>query len=62
MALQRPLWAMNQAFAKWNLAACVKGALQLQGFDCGDPLPPQAKLPEAGMAQVRAALVSVGAL
>jgi 4-hydroxy-tetrahydrodipicolinate synthase len=62
MALQRPLWAMNQAFAKWNLAACIKGALRLQGFDCGAPLPPQAPLPDAGIAEVRAALVAVGAL
>jgi 4-hydroxy-tetrahydrodipicolinate synthase len=62
MALQRPLWAINQAFAKWNLAACVKGALRLQGFDVGDPLPPQAPLPEAGIAEVRRALESVGAL
>lgn len=62
MALQRPLWAMNQAFAKWNLAACIKGALQLQGFDCGDPLPPQARLQDTGMAEVRAALGAVGAL
>jgi 4-hydroxy-tetrahydrodipicolinate synthase len=62
MALQRKLWAINQAFAKWNLAACIKGALRLQGFAVGDPLPPQAKLPAEGIADVRRALESVGAL
>lgn len=62
MALQRPLWAINQAFARWNLAACIKGALGLQGFAVGDPLPPQAPLPPHGLAEVRAALQTLGAL
>lgn len=62
MALQRKLWALNQAFAKHNLAACIKGALQMQGYDVGDPLPPQAPLSDAGRAEVREALVAVGAL
>jgi dihydrodipicolinate synthase/N-acetylneuraminate lyase len=30
MERQRPLWRLNQAFAKYNLAACIKGGLQLQ--------------------------------
>ncbi|HLT26672.1 MAG TPA: dihydrodipicolinate synthase family protein, partial [Zeimonas sp.] len=29
MELQRPLWRLNQAFAKHNLAACIKGGLEL---------------------------------
>lgn len=62
MELQRPLWAINQAFAKWNLAACIKGALALQGFAVGDPLPPQSPLPPQGLAEVRAALHTLGAL
>ena len=32
MGLQRKLWAVNEAFAKYALAACIKGALELQGF------------------------------
>jgi 4-hydroxy-tetrahydrodipicolinate synthase len=56
MALQRRLWAMNQAFASHNLAACIKGALTLQGYDVGAPLPPQAPLSEVGFVDVRAAL------
>jgi 4-hydroxy-tetrahydrodipicolinate synthase len=62
MALQRKLWALNQAFARHNLAACIKGALTLQGYAVGDPLPPQAPLSPVGIAEVRAALNAVGAL
>ncbi len=62
MALQRRLWSLNQAFAKHNLAACIKGALTLQGYAVGDPLPPQAPLSAAGVTEVRAALEAVGAL
>jgi 4-hydroxy-tetrahydrodipicolinate synthase len=62
MALQRQLWALNQAFAKHNLAACIKGALELQGYAVGVPLPPQAPLSEAGRTEVRLALEAVGAL
>jgi dihydrodipicolinate synthase/N-acetylneuraminate lyase len=40
MAAQRELWGMNQMFAKHNLAACIKGGLELQGYDVGAPLPP----------------------
>jgi 4-hydroxy-tetrahydrodipicolinate synthase len=56
MALQRRLWALNQAFARFNLAACIKGGLALRGYEVGDPLPPQAPLPAEGIAAVRAAL------
>jgi 4-hydroxy-tetrahydrodipicolinate synthase len=62
MDLQRPLWALNRAFAKYNLAACIKGGLQLQGYDVGAPLPPQAPLPPEGVAEVKRALERIGAL
>jgi 4-hydroxy-tetrahydrodipicolinate synthase len=62
MARQRPLWALNQAFARHNLAACIKGGLRLQGYEVGDPLPPQAPLSAEGVEEVRRALVSIGAL
>ncbi|WP_321389768.1 dihydrodipicolinate synthase family protein [uncultured Desulfuromusa sp.] len=41
MTLQRELWSINQVFAKYNLAACIKAALEIQGFPVADPLPPQ---------------------
>ena len=44
MALQRKLWQMNEAFARFNLAACIKAGLQIQGYPVGDPVPPQAAL------------------
>jgi 4-hydroxy-tetrahydrodipicolinate synthase len=61
MALQRELWRLNQLFAKYALAACIKGGLELQGFAVGDPLPPQPALDAAGRAEVRALLESLGA-
>jgi 4-hydroxy-tetrahydrodipicolinate synthase len=62
MERQRPLWALNQAFAKYNLAACIKGGLELQGYDVGAPLLPQAPLPPEGVEEVRHALIAIGAL
>jgi 4-hydroxy-tetrahydrodipicolinate synthase len=62
MQRQRPLWALNQAFAKYNLAACIKGALELQGYAVGAPLAPQAPLAPEGVEEVRRALAAIGAL
>ncbi len=62
MERQRPLWALNQAFARYNLAACIKGALELQGYAVGAPLPPQAPLPPEGVEEVKQALAAIGAL
>jgi len=62
MQRQRPLWALNQAFAKYNLAACIKGALELQGYAVGAPLAPQAPLAPEGIEEVRRALAAIGAL
>ncbi len=53
---------MNEAFAKYALAACIKGALELQGFPVGAPLPPQAALDDAGRAEVALVLRAAGAL
>ena len=44
MTLQRKLWGINEAFARFNLAACIKAGLQIQGYDVGDPVPPQPAL------------------
>jgi len=44
MELQRKLWRVNEAFARFNLAACIKAGLSIQGYDVGDPVPPQAPL------------------
>jgi 4-hydroxy-tetrahydrodipicolinate synthase len=44
IALQRKLWRLNEAFARYNLAACIKAGLATQGYDVGDPVAPQAAL------------------
>jgi len=44
LRLQRELWRINEAFARLNLAACVKAGLQIQGYAVGDPVPPQTAL------------------
>jgi len=62
MQKQRPLWALNQAFARYNLAACIKGGLELQGYAVGAPLAPQAPLSAEGIEDVRRALSAIGAL
>jgi dihydrodipicolinate synthase/N-acetylneuraminate lyase len=62
MELQRQLWSINEVFAKYNLAACIKGGLELQGYPAGKPLPPQSALPPEGIEEVRLALAELGAL
>ncbi len=61
MALQRPLWRVNEIFAKYALAACIKTGLAVQGFAVGDPIPPQRPLAEAARQEIRAVLASLGA-
>lgn len=56
MDLQRRLWPLNQAFAAHNLAACIKGGLQLQGYDVGDPIPPQLPLTPIGRRLIQQAI------
>ena len=34
-AMQRPLWRINELFEKYSLAACIKAALEVQGFAVG---------------------------
>jgi 4-hydroxy-tetrahydrodipicolinate synthase len=42
--LQRRLWRFNELFARFNLAACVKSALEDQGYEMGAPIAPQSAL------------------
>jgi len=60
MELQRRLWRINEAFARFNLAACIKAGLQMQGYDVGDPVPPQAALTPEQRRLLEAALADVG--
>lgn len=62
MELQARLWGINQIFARYSLAACIKAGLDMQGFAVGDPVPPQAPLGEAAREDIRRVLEAVGAL
>jgi 4-hydroxy-tetrahydrodipicolinate synthase len=59
MSLQRPLWRINEAFARFNLAACIKAALQIQGYAVGDPVPPQPALSADERKIVRSILAEI---
>ena len=60
MKLQREMWRVNEAFARFNLAACIKAGLQIQGYEVGDPVPPQAALTADERRAVEAVLREVG--
>jgi 4-hydroxy-tetrahydrodipicolinate synthase len=59
MKLQRELWRINEAFARYNLAACIKAGLQIQGYPVGDPVPPQGALAPADREVVEGILADV---
>ncbi len=62
MELQRPLWRVNEIFAKYSIAACIKTALELQGFAVGAPIQPQLPLAETARAEIADVLRELGAL
>jgi len=59
MHLQRRLWKVNRVFAKYNLAACIKGGLEFQGYKVGPPLPPQTPLSDAGRSEIKDVLADL---
>jgi 4-hydroxy-tetrahydrodipicolinate synthase len=59
MALQREMWRINEAFARFNLAACIKAGLQIQGYAVGDPVPPQSPLSAEDRKTVEGILASL---
>jgi 4-hydroxy-tetrahydrodipicolinate synthase len=60
MALQRRMWRINEAFARYNLAACIKAGLSIQGYDVGDPIAPQLPLTAEQRGAVEAVLREIG--
>ena len=62
MELQRPLWRINEIFAKYSIAACIKAALELQGFAVGDPLAPQQPLGDDAKREIASVLKEAGVL
>ena len=60
MVLQRKLWRINEAFARYNLAACIKAGLAIQGYDVGDPVAPNAALTPDACEAVEAGVRDIG--
>jgi 4-hydroxy-tetrahydrodipicolinate synthase len=60
MALQRLMWRVNEAFARYNLAACIKAGLAIQGYEVGDPVAPQAALTADERKVIAAVLREIG--
>ena len=60
LSLQRRLWRLNEAFARYNLAACIKAGLAIQGYAVGDPIAPQAALTVDERGAVEAVLRDIG--
>ena len=60
LVLQRKLWRVNETFARYNLAACIKAGLSIQGYDVGDPVAPQNALTADERKVVEAVLREMG--
>lgn len=59
MEYQKKLWKMNEIFQKYNLAACIKYALNIQGFDVGDPIEPNSKLSDLAKQDIENVLIDL---
>ncbi len=59
LLLQKKLWEMNRIFQKYNMAACIKASLELQGFPVGDPIPPVLPLTEEERHHISTSLESL---
>ncbi len=59
MELQKKLWRINEVFAQFNLAACVKSGLELQGYDVGAPIKPTARLNDGQIKQIDVVLKDI---
>jgi 4-hydroxy-tetrahydrodipicolinate synthase len=60
LKLQRKLWRLNEAFARYNLAACIKAGLAIQGYEVGDPVAPQAASTADERKAIEAVLREIG--
>lgn len=56
VALQKRLWKLNEIFARYSLASCIKAALNIQGFTMGEPLRPQQPLGEDAKKHIKSVL------
>ena len=59
IALQKRLWKMNYIFQKYNLASCIKAALEIQGFPVGDPVAPIRPVDSKALEHIRSVLTDL---
>ena len=59
LVLQRKLWLINNVFQKYNLAACIKAGLEIQGFDVGGPIAPNPNLDQKAKDEIKAVLEEI---
>jgi len=57
--LQRELWHLNELFQRYSFARCVKAALEIQGFEVGPAIAPQAPLDAADFDVIRDRVESI---
>lgn len=62
MKMQKSLWPFNEVFARYRLASCLKVALNSQGYEVGDPIPPQQPLDAVAVKTVLDALARASQL
>jgi 4-hydroxy-tetrahydrodipicolinate synthase len=62
IVLQKQLWKMNYIFQKYNLASCIKAALEIQGFPVGDPVPPIRPVDGKALEHIRRVLADLETL
>lgn len=56
---QKKLWDINRSFQKFGLAPCIKAALEIQGFEVGDPIPPLKPLSKQDKEELKQILLSI---
>jgi len=59
LVLQKKLWDVNHLFQKYNLAACIKAGLEIQGFPVGEPVPPLLPLEDSAKEEIRKVLIAL---
>src|SRR3984957_14486162 len=60
LVLQRKLWRLNEAFARYNLRASIKARLGIQVYEGRSPIRPQAALTPEECKAVEAVLREIG--
>jgi 4-hydroxy-tetrahydrodipicolinate synthase len=57
--LQKRLWSVNEIFAQYNLASCIKAGLEELGYPVGGPIAPQQPLTATARASISTTLQAI---